>query len=383
MLKEQGLDHTVHLLREGYRYILNRRQSFQANVFATTLLGQQAVCMGGKEATVLFYDDEKFQRQGAAPNRARETLFGEKGVQSLDGEAHRKRKQLFKPIMSTENLDTLARLTEEAWDNAIKQWEQMDEVVLYDEVKKLLCEVACQWTGVPIKKAEIQERTEQLSRLFESSAKIGPRHWHGRHARNVLEQWLTDIVKDVQAKTRDVDKATCLYRFASHHDENEQRLSPKVVAVELLNLLRPIVAIAVYICFIVHALQHFSEVKTKLTSNFEKYAEPFIHEVRRYYPFFPFVTARVKKDFTWHNFTFKKGMLALLDVYGTNHDPELWSDPELFSLDRFAEPDVHMFKLIPQGGGAYVTGHRCPGEAATVRVMKVSLDYLVNRIDYE
>src|SRR5690625_1882369 len=120
MLKEQGLDHTVHLLREGYRYILNRRQSFQANVFATTLLGQQAVCMGGKEATVLFYDDEKFQRQEAAPNRARETLFGEKGVQSLDGEAHRKRKQLFKPIMSTENLDTLARLTEEAWDNAIK-----------------------------------------------------------------------------------------------------------------------------------------------------------------------------------------------------------------------------------------------------------------------
>lgn len=28
-------------------------------------------------------------------------------------------------------------------------------------------------------------------------------------------------------------------------------------------------------------------------------------------------------------------------------------------------------------------GHRCAGEWVTIEVMKISLDYLVNRIDYE
>jgi hypothetical protein len=50
----------------------------------------------------------------------------------------------------------------------------------------------------------------------------------------------------------------------------------------------------------------------------------FVQEVRRFYPFFPFVAAVVKKDFTWKGFEFKEGTLTFLDLYGTNHDPEVW-----------------------------------------------------------
>src|SRR5699024_11932535 len=37
--------------------------------------------------------------------------------------------------------------------------------------------------------------------------------------------------------------------------------------------------------------------------------------------------ARVKSDFTWKGYQFKKETLTLLDLYGTNHDPEIWDNP--------------------------------------------------------
>ncbi|EIJ77549.1 fatty acid alpha hydroxylase, cytochrome P450 (plasmid) [Bacillus methanolicus MGA3] len=55
----------------------------------------------------------------------------------------------------------------------------------------------------------------------------------------------------------------------------------------------------------------------------------------------------------------------------------------MFSPDRFAKWEGSPFSFIPQGGGDYFMGHRCAGEWVTIEVMKVSLDYLTNRMDYE
>lgn len=381
--REKGFDHSINLMREGYRYILNRRQSLQSDLFETRLMGQTAVCMGGKEAVELFYDNEKFQRQGAAPNRVRETLFGEKGVQTLDGEAHKHRKTMFMSLMSSEKLADLANLTKKAWEHAVRNWEQTEQVILYEEAKKMFCQVACEWAGVPLKDNEWQERTDALSSLFESPTKIGPNHWRGRHGRNVVENWIAKIITDVREEKLKPMEGTALHTFSWHRDVNEQLLSPEVAAVEVINILRPIIAIAVYVCFIVLALKHYPNDREKVISDFEQYADPFIHEVRRFYPFFPYTAARVKQDFTWNGFTFKRGTLTLLDLYGTNHDPKLWENPDLFKLDRFIEKNEHVFTLIPQGGGEHVTGHRCAGEAVTIEVMKMSLNFLVNRIEYK
>jgi fatty-acid peroxygenase len=109
MPHEDGIDHTISLMREGYLYILNRRRSFNCDVFETRLLGIKAICMGGKEAAEIFYDPEKFQREGAAPHRLVETLFGKKGIQTLDGEHHRRRKEMFMALMSPTNIKGVSR----------------------------------------------------------------------------------------------------------------------------------------------------------------------------------------------------------------------------------------------------------------------------------
>jgi fatty-acid peroxygenase len=109
----------------------------------------------------------------------------------------------------------------------------------------------------------------------------------------------------------------------------------------------------------------------------------FLQEVRRFYPFSPFLGASVKKDFIWKHVHFKKGRLVLLDVYGTNHDICRWVKPNRFWPENFAQSNGSLFDFIPQGGGDPATGHRCPGEGVTMGLMKESLDFLLNKIEYE
>jgi fatty-acid peroxygenase len=383
MPREEGIDHSLSLMREGYMYILNRRHSFNSDIFETRLLGKKAICMGGKEAAEVFYDTEKFKRKDAAPNRALQTLFGKNGVQTLDGQTHKHRKEMFMSIMSPDGLEKLTDITKKQWEIAMDKWGQMDEVILYEEAQEIMCRTACQWAGVPVQEDEVKRLTKDLGAMFESAAAVGPNHWLGRNARNHVEKWIGELIDMVRDGKVNPPENTTLHRFAWHRDLEGNLQDTETAAVEVINILRPIVAIAIFINFIALAVHHYPEEREKLESGDEKYAQMFVQEVRRFYPFFPFVVALVKKDFTWNGYKFEEGTLTLLDLYGTNHDPEIWENPDVFSPDRFAKWEGSLYDFIPQGGGDYFMGHRCAGEWVTIEVMKVSLDYLVNRMDYE
>jgi fatty-acid peroxygenase len=383
MPHEDGIDHTISLMREGYLYILNRRRSFNCDVFETRLLGKKAICMGGKDAAEIFYDPEKFQREGAAPHRLVETLFGKKGIQTLDGEHHRHRKEMFIALMSPTNIKGLADLVKEEWISAAKKWEQMNEVIFYEEVQKILSTAACRWAGVTVPEDEIKNLPNDLEALFESPAAMGPDHWKGRNARNRVEKWVGELINQVRDGKETPPENTALHRFSWFRESDGTLLDTETAAVEVINILRPIVAISIFLNFTLLSLHHYPEEKEKLKEQDDKYAKMFVQEVRRYYPFFPFVSAKVRKGFVWNDFTFEEGTLTYLDLYGTNHDPKIWENPDVFNPERFADWEGSPFGFIPQGGGDYLLGHRCAGEWLTIEVMKVSLDLLMNRLNYE
>lgn len=383
MPQEDGVDHSLSLIREGYMYILNKRRSFNSDIFETRLLGKKAICMGGKEAAELFYDPEKFKRKDAAPNRAIQTLFGKNGVQALDGEAHKRRKEMFMSIMSPDELKRLTDITKKQWELAAKKWVGKDKVILYEETKEIMCRTACEWAGVPVQESEIKNLTSYFGAMFESPGAIGPKHWLGRNARNNAEKWMEELIEKVRQGTVNPPENTALSRFSFHRELDGNLLDIKIASVEVINIIRPIVAIAIFINFIALAVQHYPEERKKLQTGDEKYAEMFIQEVRRFYPFFPFVVALVKEDFTWNGYQFEEGTLTLLDLYGTNHDPKIWDNPDVFNPARFSNWQDSPFGFIPQGGGDYFMGHRCAGEWVTIEVMKVSLNFLVNQITYE
>ncbi|MEV0731221.1 cytochrome P450 [Polymorphospora sp. NPDC050346] len=151
---------------------------------------------------------------------------------------------------------------------------------------------------------------------------------------------------------------------------------------ELLNLLRPTVAVSWFLTFAAHALHRWPRHSARLRDD-PAYAGPLVQEVRRFYPFAPFVGGRAVRDLSWAGHDIPAGTLVLLDIYGQNHDPALWPAPYRFDPERFVGREVDMFGLIPQGGGDVRTGHRCPGEDLTVTLLRrlvsclVELDYRV------
>lgn len=381
--KVKGIDHTIQLMNEGYTFISSRCEQVNSPLFKTRLLGKETICLSGKEAAALFYDEELFRRNGVAPNRIVETLFGQNSVQTLDDRAHKNRKELLMSAMTSKQIEQLITLAKKQWNVAINEWEKKDKITFYQEVQEIMCQIALAWTGLPIQQEDIEKRTKDLSSMYESASVVGPRHWAGRQARNRTEKWISEFVDTVRAGNVTLDKNMVLHTFIWHRDKNDHLLDSETVAVEVINLLRPIVAISVYINFIALALHHYPAEKEKVKNENDAYAKNFVQEVRRFYPFFPFAMAQVKKDFTWNGYSFERNTLTLLDLYGTNRDQAVWEHPERFDPSRFYTMKEDRFTFIPQGGGDYFLGHRCAGEFVTIELMKVSLEYLVYNIEYE
>ncbi|MDC3418432.1 cytochrome P450 [Aquibacillus salsiterrae] len=379
----EGIDQSLALLKEGYLFIENRVNRFKLDIFEARVLGEKAIFMRGEEAAKIFYDSDKFQRKGAAPKRVQKTLFGKNAIQTLDGEEHLHRKLLFMSLLTPPNQKKLAELTTEHWEATLVRWENQESIVLFEEAKNILTSVVCKWAGVPLDESELTERADDFIAMIYSFGKIGPEHWQGRRARNRAEEWIRGVVELVRAGELEANSGTALYEMAFFEQPDGTRLDTQMAAVELINVLRPVVANATFITFAALALSQYKEQKQKLKTGTSDDMERFIHEVRRFYPFGPFLGARVRNNFTWNDVAFNKGTLVMLDIYGTNHDERIWGKPNEFNPERFKGWSGGLFAFIPHGGGDPAKGHRCPGEGVTLEVMKATLNFLVHKIEYD
>lgn len=75
-------------------------------------------------------------------------------------------------------------------------------------------------------------------------------------------------------------------------------------------------------------------------------------ESLRKFPPSPIVLRKVTKDYQVpeSKVVFKKGMIAMVSVYGIHHDPEFYPNPEVFDPERFSPENVakrHSMAFIP------------------------------------
>ncbi len=386
--REDSLDSTVALLREGYAFIGNRCRRLETDAFETRLLGRRTVCLVGAEGARRVYDGELMQRQGAMPGWVRNVLVGRGGVQNLDGEAHRHRKRMFMELMTRDRIAALSAGVDAGWRAAAEGWRAGEPVVLFDVAQQVLCRAVCAWAGVPLPAEDVARRARQLDSMVARSTDLAWGHWQGHRARWLAERWQATLVQQVRdgtltassssSSSSSPDPASALARIAAHREPAGEPLAPQVAAVEMLNLLRPTVLVATYVVFAALALHRFPETRLRLRGGDDGSLTEFVHEVRRYYPFFPFVAAVVRTPFTWRDYRFEPGRRVLLDVYGTNRDPRIWSDPEDFRPQRFAAGPQDPYTFIPQGAGDHYLHHRCAGEWITIELMKTTVRFLLD-----
>ncbi|MEH3024223.1 MAG: cytochrome P450 [Pseudomonas oryzihabitans] len=375
-----AFDSSLALLTEGYAFISNRCDRLGRDVFATRLLLRPTLCLRGPAAVELFYREERFTRVAAAPRRLRKTLFGEGGVQGLDGAAHRQRKALFVEITRPARVEALITRVEQEWRTCLPLWQARDEIVLLDELHRLYARAVCEWAGVCLTAAEEAQRCAELVALIEGAGRLGPAQLTARRARTRLERWLGGQVE--QARQRPPPAGSALALVAVHRDSDGTLLSPRVAAVELLNVLRPTVAVARFSTFAALALYKQPAWRERLRADPDSRA-PFAQEVRRFYAFFPFTVARVRDTFELHGVIFPRGARVLLDLYGTNRDPRSWDRPEIFDPMRFLSGAVPDSACVPQGGGDVARQHRCPGEGIALELMTSALRLLLQDMTYQ
>ncbi|MGY1773035.1 cytochrome P450 [Blastococcus sp. SYSU D00813] len=367
------LENSPLLFAKGYGWLPDARRARGRRTVAVRLGGLPATGIVGPDAGRFLYDEQHVHRSHAIPEPVQGTLFGKGAVHTLDGDMHRMRKAMFVALLmgdgpSGDRIAPLVERTTQAWDDAAAGWAGR-EIVLFDEAAQVLAGSVTRWAGVPVTDDEVPALARDLVAMVDGFATGGPRHWRARRARGRREAWLATLVDDVRAGRREVPTGSVVDVVVHHRDADGEHLDPHVAAVELLNVIRPTTAITWFTAFSGHALARWPQHRERLAGGDPAFAEAWAHEVRRFYPFAPFIGGRAPQALEWDGERIPRNSMVLLDLWGTNHDPELWPEPYAFRPERFLDRGIDAFELVPQGGGEPRTNHRCPGEQVTVALL--------------
>jgi fatty-acid peroxygenase len=378
--RDEAVDSSLAFKAEGYDYIGNRCRRFGSDIFEARLLGRRWYCVRGAAAARMFYVPGRFTRRGGLPLSALRLLQDEGSVAVLDGDAHRERKALLMSLMRPPRLEDIARHAAEELRARSRSWRE--DVALHGEFRAVLCRAVCGWAGVPLEEGDAERLTRELGDMIDNAGRIGPANWAARVERWSTERFIRKLVEHVRDGRLAPPAESALHVIAGYRGAERAMLPTEICAVELINILRPTVAIARFMTFAALALHRHPAWRDRLRED-DSLLEPFVHEVRRTTPFFPAVAGVARGPFEWNGHRFQEGDRFILDLYGTDRDAGSWDEPGAFRPERFIGWSGDAFSMIPQGGGDHFENHRCAGEWLTVAVMVAMLRVLVREIDYD
>ncbi len=379
--RDPAFDATPAFLRDGYLFVSKRCDELDTDAFRARLLLKDIVCMRGRDAAELFYGDDRFTRQDAMPPTVTSLLQGTPSVQALDGEAHVHRKRMFMDLMGPDSLERIAGQFRACWADHFERWraDGAAPVALHEEVRLVLTHAVLDWTGVKRDEEGTRVLAHELSDMIDNAASFGPHYVQARYLRERCERWARGVITAVREHGA-ASEGTPVHALASHVDLSGEPLDEETAAVELINLLRPTVAVGRYVVFLALALHRHPEWRDKLRDAPSDAPEitHFVQEVRRTAPFFPVIAGRARRPLDWHGHHFEENDWVMLDLYGTNRDPRAWEEPEAFRPERFEGRTIGAFDMVPQGGGDFLGSHRCPGEWMTIRLMEEAVRLLLD-----
>jgi fatty-acid peroxygenase len=375
-------DLTLKLRRDGYRALAAERLKHEdPDAFPGTMLGRRTAVVRGPEGVRLFYDTDVVERRRAIPAPLAGLLFGRGAVHGLDGAAHAERKAMFLDLLADERFAPLAEEVTKEVARRAATWPGR-EVVVFDELVEAYGGEVIRWAGIDLPEAQRRRWAHRFAAIVDGFGFAGRAYARGWAARTVANRWAARLVEEARAGRRTPPEGSVLATLAA------SSLTPRVAGVELLNVLRPTVAVAWPATFAALALAEHPQWRENLrtptsgSDDVDARRVAFVHEVRRLYPFVPALAARAKCPVRAAGVDLQRGDRIVLDVVGTDQDPQLWRAPHEFLPDRFADLEPDPYTYVPQGGGDPATGHRCPGEPLTVRLLAETIGVFAD-LDFE
>ena len=375
-------DATLALLREGCGFVSRRTERLRSDVFWTRIMLTPVLCGRGEAAAETFYATDRFTRRGAMPTVTVRLLQDKGSVQQLDGAAHRHRKAMFMGLLTDEaRVARLGDAVTEGLRAARSDWQARGRFDLVTELGRVLTEAGGRWMGLPPDDCTPEVAGDLLA-MIEGAGGFGPSMVAALARRRRYERRIRGFVTRVRAGETTLPADAPARVIAEHRDAAGRPLDVSDAVVEIINITRPVVAVAHFAALALLALARHPDWRGRLAAD-DGLLEPFAEEVRRHYPFFPLIGGRARGAFEFRGQTIREGTWMLLDLYGTDHDPALHPEPFAFSPGRDLSWRAQSCRFIPQGGGRAEETHRCPGEWATVEIMKRVLAFFTREVGFE
>jgi fatty-acid peroxygenase len=360
-------DLAIRLLRQGYTALPRIRPTgLVTDSYRTRLMGRPTTVLAGESGARLFYDTTAVRRKGAVPPPLAKLLFGRGAVHGLDDQEHAERKRIFLDVVAESAVDELAEQVAKELASRVPAWVDRDQVSVFDELVEVYGTTVLAWAGVRLDEHEATRAAQDLAANVDGFGGQGLAYARAWRARRRSERWATAQVRAVRRGDVAPPPGSALALFAV------SPLPDHTAAVELLNVVRPTVAVSWFGTFAALALDEHPEWRERVRDDAVA-REAFAHEVRRLCPFVPALAARTRRALTWQGERLPAGRRLILDVRGIDLDPRTFPEPLVFDPGRFLAGMPGPYAFLPQGGGHPETGHRCPGERITMRLLDVTI----------
>ena len=368
------------LLREGYLFATQRREQegidpASDRPLRLRLLGKPALLVRGAEGVRLFYDNDRIKRKDAMPKLISGSLFGNGSVHGLDDAAHRHRKATFVRVCYDDaQVERIKPMVEAEIRKAMQRWASAPESI-YDATVTAYGRASMRWAGIEGTDADLDVQAKRLGDIVEGFGRPNLTHVKAWVNRRLTDAWCARVVYEQRTGTRHAEPGTSLYEWAHHRELDGRHLDDRTAGLEMQNTFRPHIAVARFAAFAAAALVAHPEWRERIQAETAErgtlvdgpLATAFAQEVRRTYPFVPFLPAYTRTAFEFEGERLEAGDRVLIDITHTNTAPSAWVQADEFDPERFLGVDFESITaFVPQGGGDVETGHRCPGEKIAV-----------------
>lgn len=354
----------------------------------------------------LFTADPK-QFDTGRGNEILRPLVGDKSLLLMDGQQHRRERQLLMPPFHGERMRHYSQVICDVTNQATERWKigesfrarnVMQEVTMgvilhavfglnegerYNKIQQFLGEIL-DLVGSPLRSSLLF--FDFLQKDLGAWSPWG--HWL-RKKREVYELLLAEIAE--RRQDLDGNRNDVLTLLLEARDETGEGMSDQELCDELMTLLAAgHETTATALSWALYWIHRHPEIAEKLRQEIDGLGEnpdptaifklPYLSavcsETLRIYPVAMLTFPRiVKSRFKLMDYEFDKETVFLGCIYLVHQRPELYPEPHLFKPERFLERQFSPYEFLPFGGG----NRRCLGLALAQFEMKLILATIISR----
>ena len=335
-------------------------------VFRTTYLGKSLVYLVGPEANrfILLSDRHRFSYQeGWGRLYGVMDVYGD-GLLTMDGAAHGWHRRIMNPAFAISYMDRYLPLMNRVIRRRIALWEEMSEIDVYQEMRKITFDVAAEaLTGL-----SAGSEVDRFRELFVHLLMQGMRARRSRLKDEVSRLLQLRIQERRVHPTDDV-----LGLLVQARDEQGKALSDEQIIAHINILLvaghETATSLGTWLLYLLCQHPHYAqrvraEQEELLDRDREltlkaikqmKVLDNALSEAERMYPPIALGPRGVLEDFVFNGYFIPAGTYAGYAIAATHLLPRVFADPDRFDPDRFAPPREEQKKtpyaLVGFGGG--------------------------------